>query len=137
MRQDHRRASGFQRFAFLDDGLPLMRSRHSTRFESNVLPIVSAQTGTFNYANPRAIHWGAGSLARLAPELSRLQVTRVAIITTRSLVPEGTLLSRVRESIDSGQAVATEAVGHHAPQAEVEAAVARTTKVGVDGIVSF
>jgi alcohol dehydrogenase class IV len=127
MRQDHRRACGFQRFAFLDDGLPLMRSSHSGRFESNVLPDVTTQTGTFNYANPRAIHWGAGSLAQLAPELSRLQVTRVAIITTRSLVAEGTLLSRVRESMDSV----------HAPMSEIEAAVARTTEIGVDGIVSF
>jgi len=137
MRQDHRRASGFQRFAFLDDGLPLMRSSHTARFESNVLPDVAPQTGTFNHANPRAIHWGAGSLAQLAPELSRLQVTRVAIITTRSLVAEGTLLSRVRESMDSVQAVSTEVVGQHAPMSEIEAAVAHTTEVGVDGIVSF
>jgi alcohol dehydrogenase class IV len=137
MRQDHRRASGFQRFAFLDDGLSLMRSNHAARFESNVLPDVTPQTGTFNYANPRAIHWGAGSLAQLAPELARLQVTRVAIITTRSLVAENTLLSRVRESMDSVQAVATEVVGQHAPMSEIEAAIARTTDVGVDGIVSF
>src|SRR3989442_58605 len=125
MRQDHRRARSFQRFAFLHDALPLMRSSHAGRVESNVLPDVTPQTGTFNYANPRAIHWGAGSLAQLAPELSRLQVTRVAIISTRSLVAEGTLLSRVRESMDSVsvQAVATEVVGQHAPISEIEAAV--------------
>jgi len=98
---------------------------------------VTTPAGSFNYANPRAIHWGAGSLAKLAPELRRLQVTRIAIITTRSLVAEGTLLSRVRESLDSVQAVATEVVGQHAPMAEIEAAVDRTTGVGVDGIVSF
>src|SRR5260221_13193776 len=137
MRQNHRRASGFQRFAFLDDGLPLMRSSHTARFESNVLPDVTPQTGTFNYANPRAIHWGARSLAQLAPELTRLQVTRVAIITTRSLVAENTLVSRVRESMNSVQAVATRDVGQNAPLSEIEAAVALTTEVGVDGIVSF
>lgn len=114
-----------------------MRSSHVGGFESNVLPDVTPQTGSFSYANPRAIHWGAGSLAQLAPELSRLQVTRVAIITTRSLVAEEALLSRVRESMDSVQAVATEVVGQHAPMSEVEAAVAHTTEVGVDGIVSF
>ena len=98
---------------------------------------MTTQSGSFNYANPRAIHWGAGSLAQLAPELSRLQVTRVAIVTTRSLVAEGTLLGRVRESLDSAQALATEVVGQHAPMTEVDEAVARTTEVGVDGIVSF
>jgi len=101
------------------------------------LPDVTTQSGSFNYANPRAIHWGAGSLAQLAPELSRLQVTRVAIVTTRSLVAEGTLLGRVRESLDSAQALATEVVGQHAPMTEVDEAVARTTEIGVDGIVSF
>ncbi len=98
---------------------------------------MTTPAGSFNYANPRAIHWGVGSLAKLAPELRRLQVTRIAIITTRSLVAEGTLLSRVRESLDSVQPVATEVVGQHAPMAEIEAAVDRTTEVGVDGIVSF
>jgi len=98
---------------------------------------VTPETGSFNYANPRAIHWGAGSLAQLARELSRLQVTRVAIITTRSLVAEGTLLSRIRESLDSVLAPATEVVGQHAPMSEIDAAVAHTTEVGVDGIVSF
>ena len=114
-----------------------MRSSHAGCFESNVLPDVTTQSGSFSYANPRAIHWGAGSLAQLAPELSRLQVTRVAIVTTRSLVAEGTLLGRVRESLDSAQALATEVVGQHAPMTEVDEAVARTTEVGVDGIVSF
>ena len=137
MNQDHRRARAFQGFAFLDNGLALMRSRHVGRSESNVLPDVTTPAGSFNYANPRAIHWGAGSLAQLAPELKRLQVTRVAIVTTRSLVAEGTLLGRVRESLDSVQALATEVVGQHAPMSEIDAAIARTTEVGVDGIVSF
>src|SRR6266481_1370139 len=103
-----------------------MRTSHARASESNVLPDMTPMAGSFNYANPRAIHWGAGSLAQLAPELKRLQVMRVALITTRSLVAEGTLLSRVRESMDSVQAVATEVVGQHAPLSEIEAAVART-----------
>src|ERR1700724_1656934 len=62
--------------------------------ESNVLQDVKQPAGTFNYANPRAIHWGAGSLAQLASELKRLQVTRVAIVTARSLGTEEKLLAR-------------------------------------------
>lgn len=93
--------------------------------------------GSFNYANPRAIHWGAGSLAQLAPELNRLQVTRVALVTTRSLVAEENLVGRVRGAMGSAEAPAMEVIGQHAPTSEIEAAIAHTTEVGVDGIVSF
>ena len=93
--------------------------------------------GSFNYANPRAIHWGAGSLAQLAPELKRLQVMRVALITTRSLVAEATLLARVRDALGEAEAPATELVSQHAPMSEIEAAVEHATEIGVDGIVSF
>jgi maleylacetate reductase len=105
--------------------------------ESNVLQDVKQPAGTFNYANPRAIHWGAGSLAQLASELKRLQVTRVAIVTTRSLVTEEKLLARVRGELGDAELHATEVVGQHAPLSEIEAAVEHTTEVGIDGIVSF
>src|SRR6266702_7166189 len=93
--------------------------------------------GVFNYANPRAIHWGQGSLAQLAPELKRLQVKRVALITTRSLLAEGKLVGRVRGALGEAEAPATEVISQHAPMTEVEAAVEHTTEAGIDGIVSF
>jgi maleylacetate reductase len=105
--------------------------------ESNVLRDVTHPAGSFNYANPRAIHWGAGSLAQLGPELNRLQAKRVALITTRSLVAEETQLERVRGALGEAEAATTEVISQHAPMSEVEAAVARTNEVGVDGIVSF
>jgi len=105
--------------------------------ESNVLSDVTTETGSFNYANPRAIHWGAGSLSQLGSELNRLQVTRVAIVTTRSLVDEKKLLERVRGGLGTAEAPATEVIGQHAPMSEVEAAITHTTEIGVDGIVSF
>jgi maleylacetate reductase len=105
--------------------------------ESNVLTDMTTETGSFNYANPRAIHWGAGSLSQLASELNRLQVTRVAIVTTRSLVDEKRLLERVRGALGTAEAFATEVIGQHAPTSEIEAAVTHTTEIGVDGVVSF
>jgi maleylacetate reductase len=108
-----------------------------SRDESNVLPDVTPDIGSFNYANPRAIHFGAGSLSQLEPELKRLQVTHVAIITTRSLVAEKDLLERVVGAMGEAQAKITEVIGQHAPMSEIDAAVPRTTEVGVDGIVSF
>jgi len=135
--QDHRRTRTIQAFACFQHGLTLVRTGHLLRRESNVLPDMTLQAGSFNYANPRAIHWGAGSLAQLAPELDRLQVTRVAIVTTRSLVTEGNLLGRVRGALGGAEAKTTEVVGQHAPMSEVEEAIAHTTEIGVDGIVSF
>ncbi|HSS92421.1 MAG TPA: iron-containing alcohol dehydrogenase [Candidatus Dormibacteraeota bacterium] len=93
--------------------------------------------GSFNYANPRAIHWGAGSLAQLAPELKRLQVTRVGVVTTRSIVAEDKLLGRIRGALGESEVLATEVIGQHAPMSEIEAAIEHTTGIGVDGLVSF
>jgi alcohol dehydrogenase class IV len=93
--------------------------------------------GDFKYANPRAIHWGPGSLGQLAPELKRLQVNRVALVTTRSLLAEGKLISRVRGALGDAEAPATEVIGQHAPLAEIQAAVEHATEAGIDGLVSF
>ena len=98
---------------------------------------MTPMAGSFNYANPRAIHWGAGSVAQLAPELKRLQVMRVALITTRSLVAEEKLLARVRDALGDAEAPATQVIGQHAPMSEIDAAIEHATEVGVDGIVSF
>jgi maleylacetate reductase len=120
-----------------------MRTGHTGGSESNVLRGVTTETpettevGSFQHANPRAIHWGAGSLVKLESELNRLRVTRVALVTTRSLVAEEKLIARVRGSMGAAEPVATEVIGQHAPMSEVEAATARTTEAGVDGIVSF
>ena len=124
-----------QRLPRLKNGLALMWSRHAT--ESNVLPDVTQPAGSFNYANPRAIHWGAGSLAQLAPELNRLQVTRVALVTARSLVAEEKLIGRVLGAMGTVEVPATEVISQHAPTSEIEAAIAHATEIGVDGIVSF
>ncbi|MDQ6876219.1 MAG: iron-containing alcohol dehydrogenase [Candidatus Dormibacteraeota bacterium] len=93
--------------------------------------------GVFAYSNPRVIHWGAGSLAQLAPELKRLQANRVALITTRSLVAEGKLIARVRGALGEAEAPAMEVISQHSPVSEIEAALEHATAAGVDGLVSF
>src|ERR1700687_94108 len=93
--------------------------------------------GVFAYSNPCVIHWGAGSLAQLAPELKRLQANRVALVTTRSLLAEGKLLERVRGAMGDAEAPATEVISQHAPLIEIEAAAEHANEAGVDGLVSF
>jgi alcohol dehydrogenase class IV len=93
--------------------------------------------GVFNYSNPRAIHWGPGALAQLAPELKRLQSNRVVVVTTRSLVKEGKLIARVRGAMGDAEAADTVVISQHAPMTEIEAAVETATEAGLDGLVSF
>src|SRR5262245_51054231 len=77
----------------------------------------------FTYANPRVIHWGAGSVAHL----SDLKPERVAVVTTRSL----------RDRIDRLpiRASCVVLIGQHAPLGQIEAGV--DTVRGAGGIVSF
>ena len=91
----------------------------------------------FGYANPRAIHWGAGALTQLAPELKRLQMNRVALFTNRSLLAEGKLVERVRSGLGTAEAPATMVISQHAPQSEIDAGLEQATEAGVDGILSF
>ena len=78
------------------------------------------------YANPRVIHWGAGSIAQLASELSRLNVQRTALVTTRSLLDRLQIESRT-----------TIVIGQHTPQSQIDAGVEQAWSAVVDGIVSF
>jgi len=84
---------------------------------------------TFTYANPRVIHWGAGSVAQLGAELQKLGATRVGVVTTRSLV----------ESLDrlGVQPATTVVIGQHAPVAQIDAGVDAAQNAGVDALVSF
>lgn len=94
-------------------------------------------SGAFHYSNPRVIHWGTGSLAQLGPELLRLKARRIAVVTTRSLVAQGTLVAGVTAAMGGAVAAMVCTVGQHAPLQEVDSAVAQASQSGVDGVVSF
>jgi alcohol dehydrogenase class IV len=79
--------------------------------------------GSFQYANPRVIHWGRGSVSRLA----ELGASRPAVVTTRSLRDKGSHLP-----VDAACVVT---ISQHAPLGEIEAGVEAVR--GADAIVSF
>jgi alcohol dehydrogenase class IV len=85
--------------------------------------------GDFNYANPRVIHWGAGSTTQLEPELKRLSMERIALVTTRSLLSS---LDRL-----SLRPAATIVIAQHAPMSQIDAGVEEASSARADGIVSF
>lgn len=93
--------------------------------------------GLFTYSNPRVIHWGAGSVAALGPELARLEAHRVALVTTRSLVAEERLISVVQRALGDAHVVTTAVISQHAPMAQVNAAIRQAAEADVDGVVSF
>jgi maleylacetate reductase len=93
--------------------------------------------GLFTYSNPRVIHWGAGSVSALAEELARLEVHRVALATTRSLIAEERLISVVQRALGDACVAATVVVSQHAPMAQVEAGLQQAADASVDGLVSF
>lgn len=68
-------------------------------------------------------------MAQLQPELKRLGVTRVALITTRSLL--GSI-----DQLHVDPAVCA-VIGQHGPVAEIDAAAELTSEAKVDGIISF
>lgn len=78
---------------------------------------------TFTYANPRVIHWGPGSVAKLRD----LEAKSIAVVTTRSL----------RDSVDRlpirPRCVAV--IGQHAPMSEIDEGVRIAD--GADAVVSF
>ncbi|HSS62198.1 MAG TPA: iron-containing alcohol dehydrogenase [Candidatus Limnocylindrales bacterium] len=87
------------------------------------------KTSAFTYSNPRVIYWGAGSVVQLKAELERLEATRVAVVTTRSLLPA---LDRLSVS-----PVALVAIGQHAPMSQIREGAENIGLAGARAIVSF
>jgi alcohol dehydrogenase class IV len=88
-----------------------------------------AGTGTFNYSNPRVIHWGSGSIAQLKAELPRFNIHRIALVTTQSLTGS---LDRL-----GVEATTTAVIDQHTPMWQIDSAVEDAATAKVDGIVSY
>src|SRR5438105_14555686 len=87
------------------------------------------KSGIFTYSNPRVIHWGRGSVTKLTDELQRLEILRVALVTTRSLLEK---LDRL-----AAKPVATIVISQHAPMSQIDAGVEEASSARADGVVSF
>lgn len=95
-------------------------------------------SGTFTYANPRTVHWGADSLDRcLALEISEHGATRVLVITTRSVARDPDLGGQLDRLLGERRVGPQIEIGQHAPAAAVAAATDVARQVRPDLIVSF
>ncbi len=95
----------------------------------------AAQSGSYTYANPRTIHWGAGTLASHLP---REVAGRTAfIITTRSVANNAQLGGRLRDLLGDRCVGEFAAITQHAPAASVMAAVEAARKAAPEMLISF
>jgi alcohol dehydrogenase len=95
-------------------------------------------SGSFTYANPRTVHWGAGALAEhLEPELKRLAGQRVFVVTTRSVSANPELLGNLERLLGARYVGAFSGIGQHAPAASVAAAVTAAASARADLLISF
>src|SRR5262245_10350921 len=86
--------------------------------------MTTGDSGSFAYANPGAIHWGAGTLAaNLDRELSRRGLTRAFVVSTRSVAGQAALGGRLHDVLGPRYVGEFGEIGQHAPASAVAAAV--------------
>jgi alcohol dehydrogenase len=94
--------------------------------------------GSFTYANPPRIHWGAGRLAeRLEQELGDRKAQRVFIVSTRSVATHPELGDRLVGLLGRRCVGQFAAIGQHAPAAAVAEATRAAATANPDLLVSF
>jgi alcohol dehydrogenase class IV len=94
-------------------------------------------SGAFHYQQPPTIYWGPGSISNLSAELDRLEVHRPFLISTRSVAGNEKLMGRLRKVLGRELAGQHSSIGQHAPEGDVQAAIAAVQRAAPDGIVSF
>jgi alcohol dehydrogenase len=102
------------------------------------MEIGKADSGTFVYANPRTIHWGAGTLAQhLETALTQSRRERAFVISTRSVATHAALGGRLREILGPRLVGEFAEIGQHAPAGAVAAAVDAAKGARPDVLISF
>jgi maleylacetate reductase len=94
--------------------------------------------GSFAYANPPRIHWGAGCLSeRLEQELAERRTRRVFVISTRSVASNPELGGRLADLLGTRFVGQFAAIGQHAPAAAVAEATRIAAAATPDLLLSF
>jgi maleylacetate reductase len=102
------------------------------------MTIDTESSGSFSYANPRSIHWGADCLAtHLSAELDRRKLERAFVVTTRSVASNPHLLGRLSTILGDRCVGEFGGIGQHAPAAAVADAVETARSSKPDVLISF
>lgn len=96
------------------------------------------QSGSFTYANPRVVYWGAGCVGSgLLAELDRLGARRAFLITTRSVAANPALAPAVCAMLGDRLVGQFDGISQHAPAAAVAEAVSAARAAHPDILISF
>ncbi|MCX5426058.1 iron-containing alcohol dehydrogenase [Streptomyces sp. NBC_00078] len=93
--------------------------------------------GALDFLPTRRVEWGLGSIGRLGDLLDSYSVSRVLLMTTRSLSEQGSLLRTVEDNCGGRCAGRVEHLPAHVPSDAVERAAATARELGADALVSF
>src|SRR6202521_980320 len=93
--------------------------------------------GTFQYLNPRTIHWGEGCVSALDADLSRAGAKRVFLMTTASVARNPAILSPVESILRARLVGKAPGVGQHVPGREVAEATRQVREAKGDALVSL
>src|SRR5438132_2397313 len=97
-----------------------------------------SNSGSFAYANPRRLHWGAGRLpTALNEELSQGKFEHAFVITTRSVAANPELGARLRALLGWRFAGEFAGISQHAPASAVAAATRAAAEAKPDVLISF
>ncbi|HEX8967087.1 MAG TPA: iron-containing alcohol dehydrogenase [Chloroflexota bacterium] len=95
-------------------------------------------SGSFTYANPRSIYWGAGCLGpRLDQVLSEHGLRRAFVITTRSVAAHPALGKRLEAALAERCVGQFSGIGQHAPVETVMAATQAAAQARPDALISI
>src|SRR5438477_3493970 len=98
----------------------------------------TGDSGSFGYANPRTIHWGAGSLTQhLDREIVDRGLRRAFVVSTKSVSNTPNLAGRLRQILGERYVGDFGAIGQHAPASAVAAAAEAAAQAEPDVLISF
>ncbi len=92
--------------------------------------------GDFTFSRREHVIYGAGKIATLESELSRLNAKRTVLVTTKTLA-RSALIDKVKAAIGPGLAAVFSETFQHVPSKTVDALVADARRVDADSFVSF
>lgn len=106
------------------------------RRERPVQPIVTIERGSFWYLPLDVVHYGPGSLDRLASEVARLKAERAFAITGQSVATRTDLIGRIRDRLGARLVGVFDRARQHVPYGSVQAALDAARAARADLLIS-
>ncbi|MEU3342571.1 iron-containing alcohol dehydrogenase [Streptomyces sp. NPDC006668] len=100
-------------------------------------PLSDFPPGEISLLPTRNIVWGPGSIDSLERILRRCGATRALVLTTRSLVKQGSLLAALEEACGELRVATFGDISAHAPLDSIIAAEAQISGLNADAMISF